>query len=97
VSQSASDFEMAERMARGQSAVADEIPDRTDPVALAFWAVSYHPHVEDLVRQGRRVAAVKAVHDATGADLRSSRGAVDLVQHEILGHPRPGRQPNYRG
>jgi hypothetical protein len=37
------------------------------------------PEVSDLIDQGKRIAAIKAYRDATGAGLREAKDAVDEI------------------
>ncbi|SFJ41104.1 hypothetical protein [Amycolatopsis sacchari] len=38
-----------------------------------------HPEVEEFLRQGKRVEAIKAYRESTGADLREAVAAVDRL------------------
>ena len=70
-------------------AIYDPFADMGEPQAL-YLEETVVPHyldrVETLLRQGKKLGAIKAYKDATGFGLRDSKTVVDALEQKIKNH-----------
>ena len=56
-------------------------------------AVVPYEHIAALIRQGRKIEAIKLLREATGVSLKEAKDEIERLSRDLSGEERSGMQP----